>query len=295
MPTSEHHARSRTWLIGVPKAMATIPWKIAYRSEALKSTHVPPHIRSGGMHCPACGKGQPFSRRCTFCGCDFACFIIMESPLSQKRKKSPGSRNNHRKKRSFAFSGNVTSRLSALPLRYRVLAVAGALIAALLVAFALVQYQRSVRKQYTQNFILALYGIKSGISLTTLVCEGDYNAWKGGDSAVSSTGNQTDLQAIADLQTVKIEVDGLVAKIGTAPAEYALSRQILSTMYANYGEISTKLIASTEALSNCKPEAAATNEKFMRDIESLKAKMPASLTKEFKKAGLKYDLRFMGF
>lgn len=298
VPPSIQHAGVRKWLIGVPDTMATLQWRIRYRSEALKSDTIPEHIRSSTLYCPACGKGQKLSQRCVQCGCAFARYVIMETPVTpgngqqQRASVSPASMKKERSIRHYLYSTAIDN-FTALSLRMRVIAISAALLLAMLVSIGFSQYQRSVQKQYTQNFILALYGIKSGISMTSKVCKGEYNGSKGAVPSDPPASGKIDAQTKADLQTVKTEVDTLMARLETPPAKYGQSLLILRKLYALYGAMHVNITSSPVFLSRCTGDIAAANVEFSRELEHLKAEMPGALTEEFKKAGTKYDLRFM--
>ncbi|MDD2732321.1 MAG: hypothetical protein PHF56_00145 [Desulfuromonadaceae bacterium] len=289
----------RKWLIGVPNTMATRQWKIRFRSEALNTQNIPEHVRASGLYCPACGKGQVLSRRCVYCGCAFACYVIMETPAASGEKQQPGTSGSSasikqgRSSRFFPLYKTTIDNFTALSLRIRVIAVCVLLLCAILAAIGIIQYQNSVQKQYTQNFILALYGIKSGMSMTGMICAGEYSAWKEGVPSETPVSGEIDSQATADLATVKAEVDALMAKTENPPSEYRQSALTLRKLYALYGTMNAEILSSPDFLSRCKADVAAAHEDFSREIENLKTQMPGALTEAFKKAGQKYDLRFM--
>jgi hypothetical protein len=222
----------------------------------------------------------------------------METPTAPGDNQHPGtsassaSKKQEGSSRFFPLYKTTIATFTSLSLRIRVIAICVALLLAILAAIGIIQYQSGVQKQYTQNFILALYGIKSGMSMSSKVCEGEYNVSKEEPSATPLSG-EIDAEATADLATVKAEVDSLMAKLGPPPAKYGQSALILRKLYALYGTVNVKINSSPDFLSRCKGDIAAANVEFSREIEHLKTQMPGALTEEFRNAGKKYDLRFM--
>lgn len=290
----------RKWLIGVPKAMATVWWRFKYRSDALKSQNVPEQIRANGMYCPACGKKQPFSCHCTYCGCIFACFVIMETAGTSGRTPSHGTSSTPNallQNSRHVVSPNRTlfRKFSSLTSRGRAIAVSVLLLVITSTITGAIYYQRSAQKRFLQNYVMAVYGIKSGMALTGRVCEGKYAAWKNGKlSGNSGASADIDSQAAADLATVQAEVDSIIRKMGPSPVKYNEAAQSLHSMYRIYEKANTMLVSSAGSRSRCTAEITTAQDNFSHEIENLKLHMPAPLIEEFKKSSKKYDLGFMG-
>ncbi|MDD2899620.1 MAG: hypothetical protein PHI31_13025 [Desulfuromonadaceae bacterium] len=299
MLTLKFQVNGRKWLIGVPKTMATLWWRMAYRSDTLKSQKVPEHIRSAAMYCPACGKGQPFTDRCTFCGCAFACYVVMETyipsvgeiPLGAHVSPvyRPESRNSPVLSPLCTLFHMFTSQSS------RGRAIAASILLILMIALVIGEnyFQRTAQKQFLENFVQAVYGIKSGMALTSVVCEGKYAEWKGEDSSTATQSGGLDSQTVTDLETVENEVDSVMHKMGTPPDAYTESVQILRSMYTLYRKTNQMLVTSEDSLMRCAAETGAANDAFTHEIDQLKARLPAPLAEEFKLSAQKYDLRFM--
>lgn len=256
--------------------------------------NVPEHLRSAGMYCPECGKGQPFSDRCVFCKCDFSCFVIVTTnTASRNLQKSNGTVSPATAKQDIATLNPLRKWLIKTSSKVRATAIGLMFLLLISLVVGIVQYRSYMKKHYTQKYVVALYGINSGMSLAGKVCDGKYKAWKEGAPSESPTSNEVDYEAIKDLVTVKTEIDGVLKKMGTPPVEYNQAAQILQKLYAIYEKMSSLIINSPDSLSQHKTEIVTAREEFSREIENLKAKLPAALVEEIKITSNKFDLRFM--
>lgn len=300
MPTSNHHKGSESGLIGIPKKTARPLWlRIFFWPGAMAPEKVPVRVRVAGMYCPLCRKGQPFSDRCVFCGCAFSCFVVMDTgKVSRNKRHTNGAGPPVTAKRGIC-SGllaplhTTLARLSRASLRARMIAVGVMFLLLILLVVAMVQNQRDVRREYAHNYIQALYVIKSGMNLGEMVCNGTFNAWRGVESSAAPEAGKLGPQAAADLASVKAEIDKIMGKLGAPSAEYSKAARILQKLYAIYEKMNSMIINPPGSLSRHETEIVAAREEFSREIEDLKANLPAPLAEELKKAGKKYDLRFM--
>jgi len=299
VPTTTHDSHNRSWLFGVPKKVATLRWRIVYRRDAMNRRSVPEHLRSAGMYCPSCGKGQPFSGQCAFCRCDFPCFVVVRTSTVANLKKpsnaavSPGTEKQGTSHGYLAPLQAAFVRLGTASMRVRVLAICVMVLLPVSLAVGISHYRSNLQKHYSQRFVLALYGIKSGINLSGMVCEGTYKHWKEGVPLQPSASGKVDSQAIADLVAVKTEVDGIMGKMGAPPATYDQSARTLLRLYAIYDELNSKIINSPDSLSRQQTGIVKARNDFAREIGELKVNWPAPLAEEFKIASQKYDLQFM--
>jgi len=163
-----------------------------------------------------------------------------------------------------------------------------------LVVVGTVLYRSHMQKNYSHNYVLALYGIKSGMNLAGVVCDGKYQAWKDGVSSDAPTASRgVDPRAVADLETVKTEINGIMGGMGTPTTEYAQAAQKLQNLYAIYEKLQAMITNYPDSLSTHRAEIVAATEEFSTGIENLKADLPVPLAEEFKKTAQIYDLRFM--
>ena len=260
---------------------------------------VPDHVQSSGMYCPLCKNKQPFSDRCTFCGCAFSCFVIVNSEtpsgnqLHSGETVAPGSGKQGTFHRINTILRAPLVRFSTASSRSRMTVLCVLVLLLISLAIWTVQHRSYLQEQYAQKYVVALYGINSGMNLTGMVCEGKYKAWKDGVTAEASPAITVDFQTLADLEGVKAYVDETIGEMGAAPKEYEQADRILQRLYAIYANMNSMIINSPGSLPQRKIELGAAREDFSREIEDLKSNLPAPLVEELKKAGQKYDLRFM--
>lgn len=292
-------ANSQGFLFGVPKKIATVWWRIIFWRDALGRRNVPEHLRLRGMYCPICRKGQLFSDRCTFCKSEFPCFVIITT--------TAGSRNNRQVSRTtssgaskqggryglFAPLHALCMRLGTVSLRTRVIAAILMFLLLISLVAGIVRYKSYMRVQYAHNYVQALYVIESGMNLGERICNGTFNAWRGVKSSSAPGASGIGPQARADLQFVNAEINKIMGKLGAPSAEYRQAARILQNIYALYEKTNAMVINSPDSVSGHTAEIVAAKAEFSREIKALKANLPAPLATELKKAGQKYDLRFI--
>lgn len=260
---------------------------------------VPEYERSTGMFCPMCNKGQPFSDHCTFCGCAFSCFVVMKSDSLTHNKL-----NTNVTALPFAAKPGILHRLltplsssytwfNKASLMVRVISLCIMLLLLISLVVGIGQYRTLLQKEYTQKYVVALYGINSGMNLTGMIFDGKYKAWKEGVSVEISASSTVDSQTIEDLNSVKSYIDETRVKMGTAPAELAQAARILQKLYEIYEKMNSRIIDSQYSSSLHESEIIEAREKFSTEIKNLKTNLPAPLAEELKKTDQKYNLNFM--
>lgn len=289
MPFSKHQSNSQGQLVGVPKKKAPdLWWKIFFWPNAMGKHGVPEHLRSAGMCCPQCGKGQPFFDRCIFCGCVFSCFVAIETSavphvVRQSKKSAPRSTAEH------DMRHRVLARLAQTSMRARTMAACVVVLLLVALAAGVVYHRNSERRRYAHNYVLALSLITSGMNLGKKVCDGTYNDWRG----MESTSGGINPQAQADLESVTIEINKVMEKMTSPPAEFDNAARTLQRLNALYGKTASVITASGDSLPLHTAEIDAAQDEFSRKIQTLKTNMPAQLAEEIRKSGKKYDLKSM--
>ncbi|MHB8056415.1 MAG: hypothetical protein ACYDHC_00825 [Desulfuromonadaceae bacterium] len=300
MPTLKKQSNSKNWLIGVPEKTARPRWwRLFFWPGAMTRHNVPEHLRSAGMYCPACRKGQPFSDRCAFCGCAFSCYVVMNSDkVSKNKRHSIGTAPPVTTEQGICHGllaplNTALVRLGKASLRSRVIALCVTFLLLISLVAGIVQYRSNAQKHYSQNYVLALYVMKSGMNLGEMVCNGTFNDWRGVEPSTVPMAGGIGPQARADLESVNVEANRIMGKLGSPSAEYSQAAQTLQKLYTLYEKTNSMVIDSPGSVSRHKAEIDAARKEFSREIENLKANMPSLLAEELKKAGKKYDLRFM--
>jgi len=131
------------------------------------------------------------------------------------------------------------------------------------------------------------------MNLGEMICNGTFNAWRGLEPSASPKPGTISPQALADLESVKTEIDKIMKKLDKPSAEYSQAARILQKLYALYEKTNSMVINSPDSLSLNRKEYLTARKEFSLEIENLKSNLPLPLVEELKIAGQKYDLRFM--
>jgi hypothetical protein len=261
-----------------------------------KKTAFAPRWTVHPTYCPGCGKGQPVSEHCTYCGVPFSSFVADGNDAGAGNElvteEVPSA-----KLISYSLSSLIEAYpaiLGKMAQRRRIIALFLLFVSFVSLVAVIAQYRSHLQGQYLQNYVLAIYGIKSGMEISGRVCEGKYRAWKEGVPSDAPESGAIDPRTLADIKSVKAEIDGIMGKVVDPPNEYNQASLRLQNLYAIYNRINTLIINSTGSLSLQRSELGGAKEEFSREIENLKGEMPAPLADEFRKAGKKYDMRFLG-
>jgi hypothetical protein len=233
-------------------------------------------------YCPNCGYGQPLSESCEYCGIPFTPLAADESDAG------PGN-------------DSLSSPDKALPVipgrmspRFRVIALALLFVSIVSLVAGITRYRSHSQSQFFRNYVLALYGLNSGMEMTGRVSEGKYRAWKEGVTSFVPESSGIDSDTLADLKSVKTEIDVVMEKLDSPPAGCDRAALILRRLYSIYDKSYALIVRSPDSPSLCKRDIAAAREEFSREISDLKVNLPVPLALELRKAGQKYNLRFMG-
>jgi len=189
--------------------------------------------------------------------------------------------------------GTAKQGIGKASLRARAITICVMFLLLISLAAGIVQYRSNMQKQYSQNYVLALYVMKSGMNLGEMVCNGTYNDWRGVEPSTVPKDDGIGPQALADLESVRVETDRIMGKLSSPSEEYSKAALILQKLYALYEKTNSMVSDSPGSLSRYKAEIDAAREEFSREIENLKANVPSPLAEELRTAGKKYDLRFM--
>ena len=298
-PLSKDHLNDQIWLFGVPQNRATLWLRIYFWRNTMGRHNVSELMQLRTIYCSLCGKGQSFADQCCFCKCDFSYFVVIKAnPATLLKQKSYGIRSHDSAQQSWY--NELFVNFHTFYIRLRDVSVRNRMIAAILMSMFLIslgvgiaRYRSNSHNHYTHNYVLALYGINSGMTLIDKVRNGTYKDWKDGNALDGTRLVGIDSQTIADLTAVKIEIDNIIKKIESHPTEYNQAAQTLQNLYATYNKTNSLILNSPDSLTLHGMEIVNFQKDFFQELERLKANMPLSLMDEFKKNSHKYDLSFM--
>lgn len=227
--------------------------------------------------CSWCAKKQTDSPQCTYCGRPFHGY----SPVKWKKA---GHGPSQAKKRGAA------ARFASMPVRFKI-------ITALLVFLSIVAFlyrashnRESTEQQYLTNYVLAIYGIKSGVDLCSRSCDGIIDEWKKGKGSdipeISREENE-------NMAIVKGEIDLVMRKLETPPEKYTTLSTKLQSMYDNYLKLNDLANKPSGRLASFESKVEEARDSFTGEVADLKSSMPEQLAEEVKRSGTKYNLSFI--
>lgn len=245
---------------------------------------------SGERYCASCGEALGMSTYCPGCGTLYPdyCVVAASKPARRDFAKSSLpfdlSFARPRKKSASSFAASApaaatpTLTLGRRPLLMVALAVV--LIAAIAVG-AMVYLNNQAERKFTKNFVVALYGIKTGT---------DQSLKK---SALLASGTPLRESDLAELSAGKTEIDAAVKMLATAPDKFSGAHKQLAKLHGTYEKLYTLSVSSGPSPSVA--EAAGKLEsQFREEARALKSGLPPQLADEIRAVLPRYrNLRFM--
>ena len=282
---------SRVSLIGVPgKSEPALWWKPFSGPAGVAAERLPENLRAEGMVCPRCGNEQLFAGQCVYCMCAFSGFIIIDAEPLTGIKGEPKAAVPRAKKKKVLALPRV--KIDTSSLRFRVMATAAVILLAGGLYLGNEQYKKYLKGQYARNYVLALYGIKSGMERLDRVYLDESSALE--KAAASAPSHSIQAQELADLKTVKDEVDRIMKGMGPAPAECYQSDLNIHKLHALYDKTNSLMVDAPDALLQNKNEIVTVNDNFAAEYNNLKSSLPETLTKELSTTGRRYQFEFIG-
>jgi len=226
---------------------------------------------------------------CENCGALYPsyCVVQLAKPVRRKAAKAGDSFNlfSKEKKRPVVAS-HGTSRTARKPLPVMLALVA--LVAVLAAAIGFFALKSKGEQQFARNYVLALYGVKSGADRSLGNFEKVSSEWK----AMADSGQVYILRIApkekADLDAVKAEVDKVMQQLGEAPEKFSNAQDRLSRLYQVY----TRLYALNQSPPDNLPAFTETTTKlageFNRATQELKTGLPEELLEEIRQVAPRY-------
>lgn len=268
--------KSRFWMIQEPFVLR------AYR-------------KAGSTYCGKCGSQLGLSNMCTACGEFFPSYRVVQSskPVRRKAVKEGFSFNLSlkpaRKGRAFSPESTRTSRKPLLALLGLV-----AVVAVLAVAIGSFFLNMKAEQQFSRNYVLALYGIKSGADRSLNALSKTSVEWK----AKTDSGQVFILRVTpeekADLNEVKDEVDKVMQQLNAPPEKFVAANDRLVRLYQVYLKLYALNLTPPATLPDLTNAVGKLDGDFNRAGQELKAGLPEELLEEIRKVAPRYkNLQFI--
>ena len=250
-------------------------------------------FRAQTVVCSACGSDFHFSSECPFCKAPFTGYLLVCTERPSRTREVP-ARNLTKVLKSLGSSWAIPTAtlLRSIPVRVRVFSALFVLVLALLVAGSSYYIHQQNEQNYLKNYVLALYGIKSGFDRGTSI---------GRDLAAESRRfgkpgyypTSTVREKLEELEAVRSEVDRLMEHLTNPPKPLQDAGARLKWLYSDYKQQYSLVTAPSGSVKNFERAQQEIETNFSFSLTQLKVSFPPQLRNEIKKSGTRYNLHFL--
>ena len=252
--------------------------------------------KQGRIYCCDCGEELGSDMLCLSCGSLCPDYCVVQSPrfVSHKQQKagySPslpqGSKSRTRAIPTPKASQPQTSR------SWRAYAALAVLVLALVGGISKVYLDHKAHQEYARNFIVALYGVKSGADLNLGLIDNISSSWQQnlGAGGIAPRPSQKDLDK---LTVVKKRISQAMEALNESPEKFVEARAQLIRLHGVYEQIYALNISNPNSLDEYTVSADKLKADFLKAAGDLKRSMPEELSNELKASVAKYtNLNFL--
>jgi hypothetical protein len=251
--------------------------------------------KAGDIYCMKCGHQLSHKQYCPGCLQLYPDYLLVSSGRRKARKivylAEDRTYRPETTKKTFSLAGSglpaaghkfgfdISARKSMS------IAISGVVALLLLSIGGVYFYNHKIQKQYSKNFVVALYGIKSGTDMNLRI-----------SSKIAGAASQSRITSEdeADLNTVKAEIDSVMQKLDNRPKKFNKANDILTNMYGVYTRLHSSVVAPSKSQPAFTDSVKKLEGNFQQEANNLKTNLPPELLDEIKQSGNKYkSLRFM--
>lgn len=244
--------------------------------------------KRGEIFCAACGGELDRSIACPSCG-----KLYPEYAFAQATKAAP-KRTVHVRSTYY-----IRRRPARKPLPQKVVAPKktekklsivnkysiSAMMLVILVVTGTIAYVKYIaEKDYSANYVRALYGIKLGTDYSLKPFE---NKASNSENSANSARN-TSKEEQSKLNTIRTQVDNLMKKTEKPPQKFVIAREKLNTLYGVYINTCTLALQSSGSAQENSDSAEKLRSEFRKSAQELKSALPMQLSNELENARAKY-------
>lgn len=243
--------------------------------------------------CAECGSNPGTSIFCEDCHALYPDILVIEpssvakklskilaSSNQPKHSKSSAAATSHQESFRAASSGKGKGVKVGSPLQLAFIVV---LILAAVAAGCFFWYQNKVATEYSEQYVRALFGMKSARDFEIKASSGLVNTWKAGGA---STFTEKDLKFIT---AAPGDVDTLMKRIGKVPDKFTASHEALTKLNNNFKQLHAAVIATAGAADIYAVTVQKMDDEFMRNARTLKSGLPpGKLAEKFEKSRKEY-------
>ncbi len=231
--------------------------------------------------CSWCAQKQADSDRCVYCGHPFYGY----SPAIWEQAGNSPSR--------AKIWDAPSIRIASVPVRFRIITAFLVFLSIAALLYGSSHNRENGERQYLTNYVLAVYGIKSGMDLCGRTCDGIIGEWKKNDGSAPPADQGASGEEKEDMATVKGEVDRVMRNLENPPEKYAQLSTKLQSMYGSYLKLNDLANAPSGRLADFESRVGEARDGFTGEIADLKSNMPGELAEEIRRSGAKYNLGFI--
>lgn len=253
--------------------------------------------KAGNLYCHSCNSPLGTSHMCENCGALYPSYCVVQAVKPVRRKAVKTADYFGRAKRSkkqtvvashdssvYASHESPATRRKSLP----ILLVVVVAVVALAAAIGSYVVKAKAEQQYARNYVLALYGVKSGADRSLNKFEKVSGEWK----AMAESGQVYILriapQEKADLDTVKAEVDKVMQQLGAPPEKFSDAQDRLSRLYQIYSRLYALNLSPPDNLPAFSEATTRLARDFDRATQELKSTLPEELFEEIRQVAPRY-------
>ena len=194
---------------------------------------------------------------------------------SRQRKSAP----------AYTPTSRATEGIPAATVRYSATKIGIALLILVLVVTAAVTYQ-VIQKQhkYSEDFFLALYGIKTGSTMCLQSCSMISTAWKKNLDSGRNDKPSISIEEQMKLQKIKAKIDTVMQRLDKPPSKFVTSKEKLSKLYDVFAKLYSASTSPPGSLPIFTDSVSRLESDFNLAAKDFKATLPVKLTEDFNNA-----------
>jgi hypothetical protein len=158
----------------------------------------------------------------------------------------------------------------------------------LVVAGTTVYTKLAAEKEFSVNYVRALYGIKHGTDLSLKHFEKKSSTPDNSTSALRDTSFSLSSEEQSKLNTIRTQVDNLMKKTEKPPQKFVAAREKLNNLYGVYTNICTFALQPTGSAEESADSADKLRTEFRKSSQELKSTLPKQLSVELENARARY-------
>jgi hypothetical protein len=248
--------------------------------------------KRGEIFCADCGKELNRTIACPSCG-----KLYPEYAFVQATKAAP-KRTVHVRSTYY-----IRRRPARKPLHKKVVApkkpekklsivnkysISALVLVILVVAGTFVYAKFNAEKDYSANYVRALYGIKHGTDLSLKPFEKKASNSENSKNSDRDTTFTLSTKEQSQLNTIRTQVDNLMKKTEKPPQKFVIAREKLNNLYVVYTSICALVLQPSGSTQENVDSAKKLGNEFRKSAQELKSALPKQLSDELENARARY-------